>query len=90
MLACDLDTATDNFGTLATPTGLTSFTVLDRLFTTNGDGGGIIVASGIKATAGFVGNLTWTFATAAAWSGIAMSLPPTLPVTEFEGWGGSL
>ncbi len=86
MLANDLDSATDDFGTLATPSGLTGFTVLDRQATATADGGQIIVAYGTKATAGFVGNLTWTFGTAAAWSGIAIAFPPALAYS-FEGWG---
>lgn len=90
MLTADADTATDIFGTLSTPSGLTGFTILGSNPTANGNGGEILVAYGTKATAGFVGNLTWTFSTAAAWAGIALALPPALAVVEFEGWGVSL
>lgn len=87
MIACELDSLTDNFGTLNTPSGLTSFSVLDRIATDVGGGGGLIVASGIKTTVGNTGNLTWTFSNAAAWSGIGLAFPPAL---DFEGWGVSL
>ncbi len=90
MVTCDSDTLTDPFGTINTPSGLTGFTALSRVTTDSGGGGGIFVAYGVKATAGFVGSLTWTFAVAGVWSGIALALPPALPVTEFEGWGVSL
>jgi hypothetical protein len=87
MLANDMDSTTDNFGTLTAPSGLTGFTVLDRTATTNGDGGQILVAYGVRTTSGSSGNLTWTFSTAAAWSGIALVFPPAL---DFEGWGVSI
>lgn len=91
LLAADADTAIDIFGTLATPTGLTGFTTLTTNPSTNGNGGELLIAYGTKATAGFVGNLTWTFSTAAAWSGIALAFPPAgAGSIEFEGWGISI
>lgn len=89
LLAADTDSATDVFGTLNTPSGLTGFAILGSSPTDNGNGGEILVASGVKATAGFVGNLTWTFSVASAWSGIALAFPPAGAggSVEFEGWG---
>lgn len=87
MLVADFDTATDIFGTLATPSGLTGFTTLSATPTANGNGGEVLVAYGVKATAGSVGNLTWTFSSAAAWAGIALAFPPA---ANFEGWGVAL
>lgn len=92
MIACDLDSLVDNFSTFNTPSGLTGFTVFTRTFTDNGNGGGLAVAYGTKVTAGFVGSFTWSFTNAAAWSGIALALPPAGSATaiNFEGWGVSL
>lgn len=87
MLATDPDSTVDTFGTLNTPSGVTSFSVLSRIATDNGGGGQILVASGIKATAGFAGSLTWTFAAAQPWTGIALVFPPTAATVDFEGFG---
>jgi hypothetical protein len=77
VLCCSTDTTSDNFaGAITTaPTGLTSWTIHDQHFTTNGNGGGMLVASGIKATAGVVGPLNWTFTTTGAFSGFCMAFP---------------
>lgn len=92
MIACSADTASDIMtgvggGAVSPPTGLTSWSVLDQHLTTNGNGGGVILAAGIRLTAGVVGPLQWDFSISSAWSGIALAFPPGLAVTEFEGWG---
>lgn len=89
MIVSDFSTTSDNFTSFNSPSGLTGFTVLDQNFTSGGNGGGVVVAYGTKATVGFVGNLTWTFANASSWSGIALAFPPYVAPSgvDFEGWG---
>lgn len=91
MIVADTDTTIDNFTGFNSPSGLSSFTVLDQIFTDNGNGGGILVGYGTKAVAGYTNNLTWTFTTASLWSGIALAFPPGSAVVPdpvgFEGWG---
>jgi len=87
LIACHRDTDDDTFaGAITTaPTGLTSWTVHDQHFTSDGNGGGILVASGVRATPGVVGPLNWDFTVTGAWSGIALAFPPASGVTNLDG-----
>lgn len=88
MIAYDLDSGSSNLASITAPSGATNFYAYDW-YTDAGNGGGLIIGFAEKATAGFVGNLTWTFSAASSWTGIALAIPPYVPPvnTDFEGWG---
>lgn len=72
--------------TLASPTNasLTGLTIRHESGTTNGNGGGIVIVDGLKATAGVVDELTWTQTTASAVA-VTVILLQTKKTTTYSG-----
>jgi len=76
------DIATDNYSAITNST-LTGFTVQNQAFTANGNGGGVMVATGTRATAGATGTTTATIGTAGATANLVFAIMPN----TFEQWG---
>lgn len=69
------DTATNQFSSAAGP-GQTGFATVFQQFTTNGGGGGLLVATGEKTNAGTVAPVTATIATSSIWAGLMLAIKP--------------
>lgn len=76
------DTASDNYTSVANGT-LAGFSVLNQSFTTDGNGGGVMVATGTLAAAGATGTTTATITTAGATANIVLALVPAPPTTAY-------
>lgn len=84
VISDNTDTATDQMSGEANA-NLSTFTKQGAFYTTQGNGGGVIVYTGGLATAGSTGSFTGNIATTSAWAGVTFALKPAAGVTNYNG-----
>lgn len=86
VISDNTDTASDQMSGEANA-NLSSFTKRGAFYTTQGNGGGVIVYTGGLATAGSTGSFSGNIATTSAWAGVTFALKPAAGGTTYSASG---